>query len=86
MANSDNSTACAAQGQGLMKKALAISRRGKVTGEGLLAYITKSHLDAKPAPKAIVERNGIFMIKDDLETSSVEQDPALKALIDAVIG
>ena len=86
MASFDNTTACATQGQGLMKKALEISRRGKVTGQGLLAHITKSHLDAKPTPKAIVERNGIFMIKEDLETSSVEQDPALKALIDAVIG
>ena len=86
MANSDNNTACAIQGQGLMKKALAISRRSKVTGEGLLAHITKSHLDAKPAPKAIVEQNGIFMIKEGLETSSVEQDPALKALVDSVLG
>ena len=86
MTNFDNNAVCATQGQGLMKKALAISRRGKVTGEGLLAHITKAHLDAKPAPKAIVEQNGIFMIKEDLETSSVEQDPALKALIDSVLG
>lgn len=34
---------------------------------------------------AIVVRDGIFTISENLETSSVKQDPDLKKLIDSVL-
>ena len=33
---------------------------------------------------SIVMKNGIYTIKNNLETSSVKMDPALKALVDSV--
>ena len=39
----------------------------------------------KNMTKAIVEQNGIFTIKENLETSSVKQDPGLKALVESVL-
>lgn len=70
---------------GLMKKALELSSRADSCGSGLLSKITKSSLRTKDMTKAIVERNGIFTIKENLETSSVKQDPGLKALVDSVL-
>ena len=35
---------------------------------------------------AIIQRDGIYMIRKNLETSAVKQDPALKELVDSVIG
>lgn len=68
-----------------MKKALELSSRADSCGSGLLSKITKSSLRTKDMTKAIVERNGIFTIKENLETSSVKQDPSLKALVDSVL-
>ena len=42
-------------------------------------------LDVKSEGKAIIVKNGIFTISQDLETSSVKQDPALKALVDSIL-
>ncbi|WP_295798796.1 hypothetical protein [uncultured Treponema sp.] len=70
---------------GLMKKALEMSRQNKPCASGLLSKITKSSLRTKNMTKAIVEQNGIFTIKENLETSSVKQDPDLKALVDSVL-
>ncbi|MBP5443334.1 MAG: hypothetical protein IKI90_02220 [Treponema sp.] len=41
--------------------------------------------EIKPEKKAIILEDGVFMIKEDLETSSVKQDPKLKALVDSVL-
>ncbi len=68
-----------------MKKALEMSRQNKPCASGLLSKITKSSLRTKNMTKAIVEQNGIFTIKENLETSSVKQDPDLKALVDSVL-
>ena len=46
---------------------------------------SSSSLRAKNMTKAIVEQNGIFTIKENLETSSVKQDPGLKALVESVL-
>lgn len=70
---------------GLMKKALEIKKTNKAYTSGLLSKITKSSLRTKNMTKAIVEQNGIFTIKENLETSSVKQDPGLKALVDSVL-
>ena len=70
---------------GLMKKALEMSKQNKPCASGLLSKITKSSLRTKNMTKAIVEQNGIFTIKENLETSSVKQDPGLKALVDSVL-
>ncbi|WP_296090223.1 hypothetical protein [uncultured Treponema sp.] len=70
---------------GLMKKALEIKKTNKTCTSGLLSKITKSSLRTKNMTKAIVEQNGIFTIKENLETSSVKQDPGLKALVDSVL-
>ena len=70
---------------GLMKKALEMSKQNKPCASGLLSKITKSSLRAKNMTKAIVEQNGIFTIKENLETSSVKQDPGLKALVESVL-
>ncbi|HAZ96144.1 MULTISPECIES: hypothetical protein [unclassified Treponema] len=70
---------------GLMKKALEITKTNKTCTSGLLSKITKSSLRTKNMTKAIVEQNGIFTIKENLETSSVKQDPGLKALVDSVL-
>ena len=35
--------------------------------------------------KVIVEKNGVFVIQPNLETSGIVQDPELKALVDAVL-
>ena len=70
---------------GLTKKALEITKQNNVCASGLLSKITKSSLRAKNMTKAIVEQNGIFTIKENLETSSVKQDPGLKALVESVL-
>ena len=70
---------------GLMKKALEMKMTNKTCGSGLLSKITKSSLRTKNMTKAIVEQNGIFTIKENLETSSIKQDPDLKALVDSVL-
>ncbi|MBP5752852.1 MAG: hypothetical protein J6W60_08350 [Treponema sp.] len=41
--------------------------------------------EAKIEKKVIILENGVFMIKNDLETSTVKQDPKLKALVDSVL-
>ena len=68
-----------------MKKALEITKQNNVCASGLLSKITKSSLRAKNMTKAIVEQNGIFTIKENLETSSVKQYPGLKALVESVL-
>ena len=70
---------------GLMKKALEMTKQNNACSSGLLSKITKSSLRTKNMTKAIVEQNGIFSIKQNLETSSVKQDPGLKALVDSVL-
>lgn len=70
---------------GLMKKALLVSESNKHSGSGLLFKITKSSQRNRFMPKAIVEQDGIFTIQEDLETSSVNQDPHLKELVDSVL-
>ena len=70
---------------GLMKKALEMTKQNKPCASGLLSKITKSSLRTKNMTKAIVEQNGIFTIKENLETSSVKQDPGLKAIVDSVL-
>ena len=67
-----------------MKKALEITKQNNACASGLLSKITKSSLRAKNMTKAI-EQNGIFTIKENLETSSVKQDPGLKALVESVL-
>lgn len=67
--------------KGFMKKALDYqqTKRG-----GLLSKAAA--LQLQEAPKdTIIDHNGVFLIKEGLETSSVKQDPALKALIDSVL-
>lgn len=68
-----------------MKKALEMSKQKNARTSGLLSKITKSSLRTKNMTKAIVEQNGIFTIKENLETSSVKQDPGLKALVESVL-
>lgn len=65
---------------GLMQKALEIQNRNKEKQE-------MSNISEKKNNKntAIVLRDGIFTISENLETSSVEQDPELKKLIDSVL-
>ncbi|MDO5773534.1 MAG: hypothetical protein Q4P16_04405 [Spirochaetales bacterium] len=70
---------------GLMKKALEMTNKNNACTSGLLSKITKSSLRTKNMTKAIVEQNGIFTIKENLETSSVKQDPDLKALVESVL-
>ncbi|MGN0728089.1 hypothetical protein [Treponema sp.] len=70
---------------GLMKKALELSKPQNGGGSGLLSKITKSSLRTKNMAKVIVEQNGIFTIKENLETSSVKQDPDLKSLVESVL-
>ena len=63
---------------GLLKKAEGILN---LQGENTFM----NGLDSKTEGKAIIVKNGIFMISKDLETSSVKQDPALKALVDSIL-
>ncbi len=69
---------------GLMEKALKISE-SKNKDVGLLNKTKIYKSRAKGTTKAIIETNGIFSIKKDLETSSVKQDPRLKELVDSVL-
>ncbi len=48
---------------------------------GLLAKA----LSVRAKGQAIVERDGIFSIRESLETGGVKLDPALKALVDSVL-
>ena len=41
--------------------------------------------EAKTEKRVIILENGVFMIKENLETSAVKQDPKLKALVDSVL-
>ena len=41
--------------------------------------------EVKVEKKVIILENGVFMIKDDLETSAIKQDPKLKELVDSVL-
>lgn len=50
---------------------------------GLLA---KALLAEKKLQEPIVEKDGIFSIKQNLETSKVVIDPEFKALVDSVLG
>ena len=68
-----------------MKKAHEMTKQNYASCSGLHSKITKSSLRTKNMTKAIVEQNGIFTIKENLETSSVKQDPGLKALVDSVL-
>ncbi|MBQ5499360.1 MAG: hypothetical protein IIT73_06160, partial [Treponema sp.] len=63
---------------GLLKKAEGILN---LQGDG--GFMNGS--DVKSEGKAIIVKNGIFTISQDLETSSVKQDPALKALVDSIL-
>lgn len=63
---------------GLLKKA-----EGILNLQGDTAFM--NGLDVKSEGKAIIVKNGIFTISQDLETSSVKQDPALKALVDSIL-
>ncbi len=65
---------------GLMQKALEIQNRNKEKQE--MPNITEKKSNKNTA---IVVRDGIFTISENLETSSVEQDPELKKLIDSVL-
>lgn len=65
---------------GLMQKALEIQNRNKEKQE--MSNITEKKNNKNTA---IVVRDGIFTISENLETSSVEQDPELKKLIDSVL-
>lgn len=71
------------QGKGLMGKAIEATTRQK--GSGLLKYITEKNIEVKKMTKVIVEKNGVFVIQPNLETSEIVQDPELKALVDAVL-
>lgn len=69
--------------KGLMRKAMELTSTQEKRG-GLLSKA--SHLKAHGAlDDAIVDREGVFFIREGLETSSVKQDPALKELIDSVL-
>ncbi len=70
---------------GLMKKAVGISKSKKVFGEGLLSKTEKYSRKLGSNQKVIVEKDGLFMIKEGVETSSVVQDPVLKKLVDSVL-
>lgn len=65
---------------GLMQKALEIQNRDKEKQK-------MPNISEKKNTKnsAIVVRDGIFTISENLETSSVKQDPELKKLIDSVL-
>ena len=63
---------------GLLKKA-----EGILNLQGDSVFM--NGLDVKSEGKAIIVKNGIFTISQDLETSSVKQDPALKALVDSIL-
>ncbi len=63
---------------GLLKKA-----EGILNVQGENGFMNGS--DSKSEGKAIIVKNGIFTISQDLETSSVKQDPALKALVDSIL-
>jgi hypothetical protein len=80
----NNKTISSSSVHGLMKKAMAVSEV-KPLSHGLLSKITKSTQRNKSMTKAIVEQDGIFTIQQNLETSSVVQDPSLKALVDSVL-
>ena len=68
---------------GLMGKAIEIAEEKKA-GKGLLKYITEKN-GAKSMTKVIIEKNGVFTIQSGIETSGIQQDPTLKALVDAVL-
>lgn len=67
--------------KGLLNKAIEVRQRRKT---GLLAKAAALRAQSVPQD-TIIGRDGVFLIRDDLETSSVKQDPALKALIDSVL-
>ena len=70
---------------GLMSKAL--NAKGKAGPEGLLAKSNKeNNMNQKiQEQNAIVLKDGIFSIKENLQTAGVVQDPDLKALVDSVL-
>ena len=61
--------------KGLMQRALYALDENK----------TNTPQENKVEKRAIILENGVFMIKEDLETSTVKQDPKLKALVDSVL-
>ena len=63
--------------KGLMQKALNALSENKAPAPQIP--------EVKVEKKVIILENGVFMIKDDLETSDVKQDPKLKALVDSVL-
>lgn len=65
---------------GLMQKALEIQNRNKEKQKMPNISEKKNNKNS-----AIVVRDGIFTISENLETSSVKQDPDLKKLIDSVL-
>lgn len=71
------------QGKGLMGRAIEVSARQR--GTGLLKHIAEKNIEVKKMAKVIVEKNGVFVIQPNLETSGIVQDPELKALVDAVL-
>lgn len=76
---------------GLMQKAKVAMEQKK--NPGLLAHIAAKQNNSKteggnnmPAQeKVIIQQDGVFVIKSNLETSKVKQDPELKTLIDSVL-
>jgi len=66
------------QAGGLLKRA-----EGILNLQGENGFMSAS--DSKTEGKAIIVKNGIFTISQDLETGSVKQDPTLKALVDSIL-
>ena len=64
---------------GLLNKAENVATT-QVKKGGLLNKVLKAN-----STKTIVEEDGIFSINKNLETSGVQQDPELKALVDSVL-
>lgn len=64
---------------GLLNKAENVATT-QVKKGGLLNKVLKAN-----STKTIVEEDGIFSINKNLETSGIQQDPELKALVDSVL-
>ncbi len=55
--------------------------QNRTSPNGLLAKA----ISVRAKGQAIVERDGIFSIRESLETGGVKLDPVLKALVDSVL-
>ncbi len=75
------------QPKGLFGKAMLVRQQCELEGKKMTKVQNKAGTSKKGerAGDAIVEVNGIFMIQNNLETSSVKLDPYLQELVNSVL-